>query len=263
MNNNRAPVVIGMLPQEWAPDGNGDIIMEPAKRIAEQITDSGPVRVVLAAPYPFLKDLDDIAGWQISLAKPIDMHPMEGPFSGTLGEMIDSYANYVIIGQHEERQKPRHGDEVFNLLLRQALLSKAAPVLCVGDRPGHRNPVQDSSEFAVRTQLDEMLRDVGKLPDRTVIVYDPVGDVSFERANAMAAAIRNELYLMRGKLVAERIPILMGGPVTYDNIVRFIHQPEIDGVLLRGYSVTMSDKFSRCVSIVKTHYRPITAAERP
>lgn len=67
-----------------------------------------------------------------------------------------------------------------------------------------------------------------------------------EIAQSVHKAIRNWLRKTYGEDVAEAVIIQYGGSVTADNVDALMKQPDIDGALVGGASLTASS-FSRIV----------------
>ena len=96
-------------------------------------------------------------------------------------------------------------------------------------------------------------------PGSIVVAYEPIWAIgtgeaaTAEQAQEMCLLIRRQLAELFDESAAERIPVLYGGSVSPENIGEFVSQPDIDGALVGGASLS-SDQF---VEIVRS-----TARER-
>jgi triosephosphate isomerase len=81
-----------------------------------------------------------------------------------------------------------------------------------------------------------------------VIAYEPVWAIGTGRAataeganKVVAQVIRPALAELFGEEIAQEIRVLYGGSVKADNAAEFFSQPDIDGALVGGASLKVSD----------------------
>ena len=106
----------------------------------------------------------------------------------------------------------------------------------------------------VLRQLDAGL--AGLQPDeivRTVVAYEPVWAIGTGRtatpaqAQDVHAALRKRIAETASPAVADKVRLQYGGSVKPDNIAALMAQPDIDGALVGGASLT-ADSFARIVA---------------
>jgi triosephosphate isomerase len=92
------------------------------------------------------------------------------------------------------------------------------------------------------------------------IAYEPIWAIgtgqpaTAEGANHVAQQIRDHVRVLNGKTVAEELRIQYGGSVTPANIAEFMRQPNIDGALVGGASLSR-DAFVGIVSKAAEAYK--------
>ena len=140
---------------------------------------------------------------------------------------------------------------MINRKLRAAILHSLRPILCVGETKPQRDAGQ--AEAIVVGQVHAGLAEVdGAAVSEVVVAYEPVwaigtGDTATPAdAQAMHATIRRTLAELYGAEVAEGIRIQYGGSVKPDNVDELMAQPDIDGALVGGASLT-AESFLRIV----------------
>ena len=104
----------------------------------------------------------------------------------------------------------------------------------------------------VRAFMDELAKE----PGFGVIAYEPVWAIGTGEAATPIQAeevqreIRKWLEKSFGSAVSSQIHILYGGSVTPQNIMELANQPNVDGALVGGASLTV-DSFLKIVSVFK------------
>jgi triosephosphate isomerase len=177
----------------------------------------------------------------------------KGAFTGEIsGPMLKSVGcEYVIIGHSERRQYFRETNQEANKKVRAALKTGLTPILCVGETLDQRE--QSVTESVVTTQVEESLDGMSEEEMlRTVVAYEPVWAIGTgrtatpEQAEEVQALIRKLLGQRFGADVAEEVRILYGGSIKPENIYDLMHQPDIDGGLVGGASLS-ADSFEKIV----------------
>ena len=201
--------------------------------------------VVLCAPFTSLTVMSkNLHGSRIMLGSQNIHWETEGAYTGEIsGEMLTEIGvDYAIVGHSERRQYFGETDETVNQRLKAAQKYGITPILCVGETKAQRDA--NETEDIIINQLKEGLTGVD--PNNLVIAYEPIwaigtGDTcKSDEANRVIGVIRQQLD-------NKDISIQYGGSVKPDNVDEIMSQPEIDGALVGGASLTASN-FARIVN---------------
>jgi len=137
-------------------------------------------------------------------------------------------------------------EATLNRKLRAVLPHGLKPILCVGETLAEREAGQ--TESVIRAQLEGALD--GLASDELyelVIAYEPVWAIGTgqvcdaDEANRVCGFIRQTLRELYDAEMAEFVRILYGGSVKASNAHALLHQPEIDGALVGGASLSAEE----------------------
>jgi triosephosphate isomerase len=212
------------------------------------------VDIVICPPYTALGEVAEvIADSNIRLGAQDAFWQEEGAFTGEVSAKMlkDAGAKFVIIGHSERRQYFAETNESVNQKVRAVLKAGLTPIMCVGETLAEREKRQT---FKV---LDDHLQNGLKGIEvaealKIVIAYEPVWAIGTgktatpEQAEEAQKYIRNLLAKMYGQEAAQNIRIQYGGSVKPENITELMQQPDIDGALVGGASLT-AEAFSAIV----------------
>ena len=159
---------------------------------------------------------------------------------------------HVIIGHSERRQYFGETDESVNLKVKAALAHQLVPIVCVGESLEERE--RGETERRVEIQLRGGLTELDDSQARQIIVaYEPIWAIgtgrtaSPEQAQEVHRFIRNVLEARFSEETANAIRIQYGGSVKSSNVAVLMTQPDIDGALVGGASLT-ADSFISLVN---------------
>ncbi|MCF8031695.1 MAG: triose-phosphate isomerase [Desulfarculaceae bacterium] len=162
---------------------------------------------------------------------------VSGPFLKAAG------ARYVLVGHSERREYFGETERTCRLRVEAALRSGLLPILCVGETQAEREGGQ--TEGVLESQLAGALAgfDAAQAANIT-IAYEPVWAIgtgltaSEAQANEAHSHIRAWLGARFNKDVANSTRILYGGSVKPANAAGLMNQPEVDGALVGGASLS-------------------------
>lgn len=208
--------------------------------------------VVLAPPFPFLVDVNDILqGSELKLSAQ-HMHFKEsGAYTGEVSaQMLTSVGcSYVILGHSERRMMFGDSDYDVKMASNAAVDNGLRPIICVGETEVERET--DAAYDVLNRQLREAMD--GIFDDKAqncVIAYEPVWAIGTGKTATPEIAqdahrfLRDLLGSLYGAEVADRISIIYGGSVRPDNAADLFSQPDIDGGLIGGASLKAEDFIS-------------------
>ncbi len=167
----------------------------------------------------------------------------KGAFTGeiSLAMLKDCGCTHVLVGHSERRALFREDDELLNRKLKAAISAGLLPILCVGETlEEHR---QGRVEEKITAQLAADLTGVSAASS-IVIAYEPIWAIgtgetaSPEEAQETIHMIREWLAQAYDEQTAERVRILYGGSVKPENTAALMAQPDIDGALVGGASLS-------------------------
>lgn len=204
-------------------------------------------KIYLAVPFTSIapmvqqaKDTNIVIGAQ-------NMHnAVEGAFTGEIAAkmLLEAGAKFVILG-HSERRRLFNEDNAFiNAKVKRALTEGLQPILCIGENAQERE--EGKTAEVLKTQLTQGLADIA--PDKfgdILIAYEPVWAIGTGLSATPELAQENHLLCreciagISSKEVADKIAILYGGSVKPDNAKELIEQPDVDGLLVGGASLSV------------------------
>lgn len=168
----------------------------------------------------------------------------EGAFTGEISApmLVACGCTHVILGHSERRQFFGETDETVNKKLHAALKHKLTPIVCVGELLAEREGGQ--TEEVLLRQTSKAVADVAAHSAGSIVIaYEPVWAIGTGKTATpqMAAEahhiIREQVAVLLGRDIADKMRILYGGSVKPDNASAMMSQEEIDGALVGGASL--------------------------
>jgi triosephosphate isomerase len=220
---------------------------------------------VLAAPFTLLGSISEFlktSPLKIGLAAQNVHFEEKGAYTGEISPVMlrDVGCRYVIIGHSERRLQFWETDLLIRQKIKAAQKAGLIPILCVGETRRERK--EGKTIRVINQQLKKALRSDDPQPgfkassrkmilDRFIIAYEPVWAIGTgetptpAEVEAVHQQIRNFFKPAMGGAASD-IPILYGGSVTDQNIERFMKEPDVDGVLAGGASLS-ADSFYKMI----------------
>ncbi len=239
---NRTPLVAG----NWKLHHGLRASEELARAIERGVPASCGVEVVIAPVFTALDAVHRVLeGSSIGLAAQDLYFEGQGAFTGEVSAPLlrDVGCTHVIIGHSERRQLFGETDSNVQRKVQAALAGGLVPIACVGETLEERE--KELTLSVVIRQLDAVIE--GLSPEslvRAVIAYEPVWAIGTgkvakpEDAQAVHAAIRARIGERFGAEMASRVRILYGGSVKPENAADLMAQPDLDGALVGGASLS-------------------------
>ncbi len=215
------------------------------------------VDVAVFPPFPYLLPVGEVLrahGGTVRLGAQ-DVHwQKNGAFTGEVSVemLVDCGVQVALTGHSERRHLLGETDECVNGKTRAVLDAGLACVLCVGETLEQRQAGQTDA-----VNLHQIVAGLaGVRAERAgrllTIAYEPVWAIGTGRtatpADAQAAQhrIRQVLADLFGQNVAGEIRIQYGGSVKASNAAELFAQPDVDGGLIGGASLS-ADEFGQIV----------------
>ncbi len=247
MTNARRPIIGG----NWKMNTDLASAVELADDVIAGITGGleETVDVVVFPPFPYLMPVGKTLGHHVVGLGAQDVYfESNGAFTGEVSvEMLtDLDVTWVLCGHSERRHVLGEGDELVNRKVRAALEGGLHVILCIGETIDQREA--DRTDEVNIGQLRAGLAGVDEdAMGRVVIAYEPVWAIGTghtatpEDAQAAHEAIRGALAAEFGAGVADATRIQYGGSMKPSNAAALLGQPDIDGGLIGGASLSASD----------------------
>lgn len=218
--------------------------------------DGQNIDAVLCPPFTALSEVYEIiADSDIQLGAQDVYWQDEGAFTGEIScKMLkDAGCRFVIIGHSERRQFFAETNASVNKKLKAALSGGLTPIFCVGESLKER---EAAMTFAVLdNQMQEGLVDISQDEAQGIVIaYEPVWAIGTGKTATPLQAqeaqkyIRDLLKRLYNKDAADNIRIQYGGSVKLENALELLKQPDVDGALIGGASLSV-DSFSGILKI--------------
>ena len=229
-----------------------------ARHLCDRLSDVSFADVVICPPFVDVYPVSIILRQKESkiLLGAQNMHPEpKGAFTGEISAdmLISAGAKLVILGHSERRHIFNESDEFINRKVKSALAAGLVPILCIGELLEERNA--QKTEDVLSNQLRGSLDGVSvNNPHSIIIAYEPVWAIGTgvnatpEQAQEAQKFIRQLLSDMWSGEIASEIRILYGGSVKPENAEALLSQPDVDGALVGGASLSAEsfEKIVRC-----------------
>ncbi len=172
-----------------------------------------------------------------------------GAFTGELSPvlLVDVGCDYCIVGHSERRQYFGETDAGVRKKAAALLVHKVVPIVCVGESLEQREAGKTLEVVLGQVEAaTDGLDAVALAP--LVVAYEPIWAIgtglTAKSADAQDVhrAIRGHLAELKGKSWADSVRILYGGSVKPSNADELLMQPDVDGALVGGASLS-ADNF--------------------
>jgi len=240
----RRPIVAG----NWKMNKTSAEAVKLAEELKPLLADVKGVDIVLCPPFTSLEaTYKTIRGANLLLGAQDMFWEESGAYTGEISAkmLLTSGCKYVILGHSERRTYFGETNQTVNKKLKAALRAGLVPIVCVGERREEREAgvtqqiVEDHVAGAFEGIRAEQASEV-------VIAYEPVWAIGTgltatpEQAQQVHAFIRQILTKLYNSNVGQQVRIQYGGSIKPDNATALFSQPDIDGGLVGGASLTAS-----------------------
>lgn len=251
MHDSKRPVVIvGNWKMYKTIEETNTYIQE----LSPMVKDSA-AKVYLAVPFTAIQSAASQAqGTSIVIGAQNMNSAAEGAFTGEIaGKMLkDAGAQFVIVGHSERRRLFAETDAMINQKIKRGLADGLQVILCIGE--SKEQHLQDKTNEVLKAQLDGGLADItAEQFNSLMIAYEPVWAIGTQEAATPEVAEKAHAFCREWAVShadadhAEKLVILYGGSVSPENAAPFLEQPDIDGLLVGGASLSAAT-FSQIVN---------------
>lgn len=179
-----------------------------------------------------------------------------GAYTGevSVSMLVEIGVKYCIIGHSERREMFNETDATVAKKANVLIAAGITPIVCIGETEAQFDAKE--TETVIRTQLTGSLAGIpaDKMAD-VVIAYEPIWAIGTgksatkEIANDCCAIVRDQVKVMYGDDLANKVRVQYGGSVKPDNIVEYMAMSDIDGALIGGASL-QADSFNEIIAKV-------------
>lgn len=203
------------------------------------------IEVIICPPAVWLTEVSNIVkdSPRVKVGAQNISSEVDGAYTGEISAlMVKEIARYSIVGHSERREYFGEKDFDVNEKVLLALKAGISPIICVGEKKK-----SGSSGQPVRELKEALLHIPKKYHKDIIVAYEPVWAISsptkHENADPEYVA---KVHVKLRELVSFDTPILYGGSVNSKNVKEYAERPEIDGVLVGGASVRVSEFVKIC-----------------
>lgn len=205
-----------------------------------------PVDVAVCPAFVHIAGVAEIlTGSPIAWGAQNAYHQPNGAFTGEISMemLVDLGCRFVILGHSERRLVIGESNRDVNAKLRATITAGLTPIVCVGETLEQRE--KGETKQVVAAQMAGSLAGLSAADcGRIVLAYEPVWAIGTgknatpQQAQDVHADLRNWLSTHYNAQLAEIVRILYGGSVKPDNAEQLMIQPDINGALVGGASLS-------------------------
>tara|TARA_B100001057_G_scaffold138290_1_gene137951 strand:+ start:254 stop:1021 length:768 start_codon:yes stop_codon:yes gene_type:complete len=235
-----------LIAGNWKMNKTATEAVDLVNEIHASVGSQNSVQVCVCPPYTSLAKVSElIEQSEVFLGAQNMNSESSGAFTGEVSaEMLrDLYVNFVILGHSERRQLYGETNSSINEKVLAAINNNLKPIYCIGETLEERE--SGKTLEVVRSQVREGLADFpASAIEHLVLAYEPVWAIGTgktatdEMAQEVHADIRSVLSEMFGESAASTVRILYGGSMKPENALGLLAQPDVDGGLIGGASLT-------------------------
>ena len=225
-----------------------------AASIASNLSGCNNCEVIIYPPYPYLRDIGNaISESNIFLGAQNLWPEPNGAFTGEVSAsmLTNIGVSMVLIGHSERRHVIGESNELISLKVRYGINSNLKITLCVGETAEERG--QGRTFEVIKDQIASGLHGLtSNQMQQVVIAYEPVWAIgtgktaSSDDVGDVHRFIRAMLSEIFGDSVASQTRIQYGGSVNASNAPELFANPDIDGALVGGASLS-ADSFAAII----------------
>ena len=250
---DRRPMVAGNW-KMYKTAGEAAILVQDMEERLEQWWDR--MDVVVCPPFTALKSVStviELDKLRLKLGAQDCYWEAEGAFTGAIAPrmLVELRCDHTIVGHSERREYFHETDEDVRRKALAVFEAGMVPIVCCGETLATREAGE--TESFVRGQVRAALEGLPTTyVDRLIVAYEPIWAIGTgrtptpEMANDVARSIRATIGALFGPPAAITARILYGGSVKPENAQLFFGEPDIDGALVGGASLTV-DSFADIV----------------
>lgn len=194
------------------------------------------VEIFIAIPYVFIEYAKNNFNKNIKIGAQDVSEFESGAKTGEISAnmLVNTGFEYVLVGHSERRTLLFETDDIINIKLKNSLINKLKPVLCIGE------PIKERKSGNYKEYLNEQLINcIKNITDATFdIAYEPIWAIGSGEA-ASVSEIEEIISIIRKIMNLNKIDgrIIYGGSVSESNINDLVKIKGCDGFLVGNSSL--------------------------
>ena len=250
----RKPLVAG----NWKMNKTVSEAVDFVNDLKPALRDAQDVEIVVCPAFVALSEVGKMLEESSIKLGAQNMYMQEnGAYTGEISPLMlkEAGCRYVIIGHSERREYFKEDNKLINAKIKLALKYRLHPILCVGETLSEYQ--NDQTIDIVKTEIIEGLAGIdNEQMSNIAIAYEPIWAIGTGKtatpddANKVHKIIRDIISEMFDAKTGEKTRIQYGGSVKPDNMSALMEQPDIDGALVGGASLS-AESFIRIVNYEK------------
>lgn len=254
-----------LIISNWKLNGNKSTILHAIDTLSKTFNNVSKFHIIIAPPLVYLDTVNNrlllnncyIHDCIQLCAQNVDIH-LSGAFTGDISASMlkDLNVRYVLIGHSERRIYHKENDLYISKKFSISKKSGLIPIFCIGENKEEYD-AQLSIKICIK-QIDSIINSLGiQAFQNSIIAYEPIWAIgrgisaSPEQVQLIHKYIRNYLAQYDHQ-IANQILIQYGGSVNADNVLQFISQQDIDGVLIGSSSLNVHN-FSMIIKLIDNY----------
>jgi len=239
--NTRKPLIAA----NWKMNGDLTLLKSLLSLIDDQAKASD-VDVLVCPAFTMFSAFNELNNGDTKLGAQNVSEFDSGAYTGEISNqmLLELSCEYVLLGHSERRELFAETNQVIAEKFIKSAKQGLLPVLCIGETLEERE--SGATEKVLKEQLSAVIA-LSSAQDwqGAVIAYEPVWAIGTGKTATSAMAQETHQFI-RGYLaenqvtadIAEKIRILYGGSMKPENAAELIAQPDIDGGLVGGASLS-------------------------
>jgi len=236
-----------LIAANWKMNGDAELVSAMSAALSEAMKktiDPSKVDVLVCPPNTLLGSFAAERGFSLG-GQNVSQHE-KGAYTGetSISQLEAVACDYVLLGHSERRELFGETDSLIAEKFLAVAESKLIPVLCIGELLEDRE--QGNTEQVLQHQLDTVIAMTeAKHWQNAVIAYEPVWAIGTgktatpEIAQSAHKFVRDYLATQsQTASIASSMKILYGGSMKPENAAELLDQPDIDGGLIGGASLS-------------------------
>ncbi len=235
-------------------NGTFDMVRSLVDEVTAGTRNFDAVDVVICPPFVYLHQvLQRIRNApNVSLGAQNCSEHSAGAYTGEVSSTMlkEVGCDYAVCGHSERRRYHAETDEEVARKAVAGMQQQLLPIVCVGETLEERQ--SGKTQMVIERQIDCVLEHcTNQMLEQLTIAYEPVWAIGTGRSATSAQAqevhhsIRNRMA-SKNQSAAEGCRILYGGSVTGDNAASVLSQPDVDGCLVGGASLSSTQFIEIC-----------------